>query len=304
MGEDEGQIKDGVSADKSTTKSVQEDEGQSEDKASKYLPMRFRKAVAIAGIIATAATIVATLAGIFFSLLKMQSDQAQFQLLQSKELTAQKQSTENTAAANLERAKVEEHQTVLQSQSALRQIEAEDRKARLEVDQKTQDRQVSERDQLAIAIRHFESTEAGSENEIAIIAGYLVRNDILKSSAIEALAARLDMPRTPSEARSILRVLPLAGREALDVVVAANRKAYSEMMHRVQAELVWRACQPTSNLMIDDSSVGQELVHNRALSFQARVALDKYPTSVAWFTGVFEPGQLPKRQEAGARLSS
>jgi len=82
------------------------------------------------------------------------------------------------------------------------------------------------------------------------------------------------------------------------VVVAANRKAYSEMMRRVQAELVWRACQPTSNLMIDDSSVGQELVHNRALSFQARVALDRYPTSVAWFTGVFEPGQLPKRQEA------
>jgi len=199
MGEDDGRIKGGVSADKSTTKLGQEDEEQSEDKASKYLPMPFRKAVAIAGIIATAATIVAALAGIFVSLLKMQSDQAQFQLLQSKELTAQKQSAENTAAANVERAKLEEHQTVLQSQSALRQIDAEDRKARLEVDQETQDRLVSERDQLAIAIRHFESTEAGSESEIAIIAGYLVRNDILKSSAIEALAARLDSPRTPSE---------------------------------------------------------------------------------------------------------
>jgi hypothetical protein len=270
------------------------------DKARSHLPVGVQKAIAITGIVATAATILATLAGIFVSLRTMQKDQDLFRAQQAKETTAQLQAKENIADAELARAKLVDQQGTLELNRTQLQVKAEENKARLEADQKTQDRVVSQAEQLGAAIRHFQSGDVTGESEIPIIAEFLDRPGTLRRSALAALEARLKEPRTASEAAEILRVLPSAGLDALDIEARANRKAFSEMEESVSAELVWRVTHSNNSLDAElaDSRLGQELFRDRPLSPKARHALVLFPDLLASDKGIRSAGKLMTIEDA------
>ena len=118
------------------------------------LPLSVKKAAAVAGIVATAATVLATLAGILISIGRMRHEDQQFQLAALQETTKQRDATRSEQEAELRRAEASRQQAEVELQSTRIRIEHENVQSKLDSEQRSADRSRAEGSMLAETLRH------------------------------------------------------------------------------------------------------------------------------------------------------
>jgi hypothetical protein len=257
----------------------------------------FRRTAAIVGITATLATVLATLAGILFSLEKSRSDDHQFQLNLVKEETTQKLASEASAKAEGQRMKDALEQSKVQEGIARLELQEAQEKIAAEKLERERDRLSSDSLRLGEAIRRIQKEDSPPEAEVSIISEFLNGHENLSSVGLQALSSRLEGSRTASEIRSIFEVLPLAGQAALPVEIHANRIAAKNAERMISGEVAWRLLHSTSGFLpsLVTFNLGDELIGDRPLSKYAAHDLSLYPESVAWYHGITTPGEIETR---------